>query len=135
MTRTSFATACLVLLTSGIVHAQSAESIARFGIADIHASPHSSSPQAQFMRVGFYRGGRYEIRSATMVDLVSTAYGVDPDKVLGGPNWLELDRFDMLATAPAGTTPEVLRTMLQALLAERFKLVVHIDKRRYRLML
>jgi uncharacterized protein (TIGR03435 family) len=81
------------------------------------------------MRVGFYRGGRYEIRSATMVDLVSTAYGVDPDKVLGGPNWLELDRFDVLATAPAGTTPEVLRTMLQALLTERFKLAVHIDKK------
>jgi len=89
MTRTSFArtclanVTCLLSLASGLAHAQSADSTARFGIADIHASPHSSSPQSQFMRVGFYRGGRYEIRSASM-----------------------LDRFDVAATAPAGATPE-----------------------------
>jgi uncharacterized protein (TIGR03435 family) len=120
---------CSFALGAGVALAQPAESAARFGIADIHASPHSSSPQSQFMRNGFYRSGRYEIRSANMVDLVSLAYGVDPDKVQGGPNWLELDRFDVLATAPANTTPEALRAMLQALLAERFKLVVHIDKK------
>ena len=67
-----------------------------------------------------------------MVDLISSAYGVDPDKVLSGPNWLELDRFDILATAPAGASPEALKTMLQALLADRFQLKVHIDKRSFR---
>jgi uncharacterized protein (TIGR03435 family) len=56
------------------------------------------------MRVGFYRGGRYVIRSKNMADLISTAYAVDPDKVLGGPNWLEVDRFDVLATPPSATT-------------------------------
>ena len=81
------------------------------------------------MRVGFYRGGRYEIRSANMVDLISTAYAVDPDKVTGGPNWLEFDRYDVLALAPAKTSPAELKTMLQSLLAERFKLAIHIDKK------
>jgi uncharacterized protein (TIGR03435 family) len=128
MTRAAFAT-CLLALASFLAPAQPADSGARFGVADIHTSPRSSSPQSQFMRVGFYRGGRYEIRSANMVDLIGTAYGVDPDKVLGGPGWLELHRFDILATAPAGTTPEGLKTMLQALLAERFGLKVHIDKK------
>jgi uncharacterized protein (TIGR03435 family) len=101
---------------------------ARFDIADVHSSPHSSSQQ-QFMRNGFYRGGRYEIRSGTMVDLIALAYGVDNDKVLSGPNWLDFDRFDILATAPAKSTPAELKTMLQALLAERFSLVVHVDKK------
>ena len=125
----TFACICSIVLVSGAAFAQPAETAAEFEISDVHASPHSSSPQSQFMRVGFYRGGRYEIRSATMVDLVGTAYSVDPDKVMGGPNWLDLDRYDVLAMAPAKTTQAELKTMLQSVLADRFKLVVHIDKK------
>jgi uncharacterized protein (TIGR03435 family) len=79
------------------------------------------------MRGGALRGGRYEVRTATMVDLISMAYRMEPDKVLGGPNWLDWDRFDVLAKAPLATTQENLNLMLQHLLAERFKLVVHKD--------
>ena len=43
------------------------------------------------------RDGRYELRRATMVDLIRTAHAVDADKVVGGPHWLELDRFDVIA--------------------------------------
>lgn len=100
----------------------------KFEIADIHNSPRSSSPNV-FMRSGFYRGGRYEVRSATMVDLIGLAYGVDNDKVFSGPNWLELDRFDVIAVAPANTRPDSVKMMLQNLLADRFKLAVHVDKK------
>lgn len=67
------------------------------------------------------------IRDATMLDLLSTAYGVDDDNVLEGPAWLETDRFDIVAKAPPTTAPETLKVMLQALLADRFKLVEHSD--------
>jgi uncharacterized protein (TIGR03435 family) len=79
------------------------------------------------MRGGALRGGRYEVRTATMVDLISTAYNLEPDKVLGGPSWLDWNRFDVLAEAPRTTTQAALSTMLQNLLADRFKLVVHKD--------
>jgi len=62
-----------------------------------------------------------------MVDLIRTAYGVDPEKVVGGPHWVEFDRFDVIAPAPSNMPPETLKLMLQALLADRFKLVVHND--------
>ena len=75
------------------------------------------------------RAGRYEIRTATMVDLIGAAYGVDTDKVYGGPNWLEMDRFDVTGKLPAGSTPDKQKSMLQALLAERFHLVAHTDSR------
>ena len=52
---------------------------------------------------------------------------MDPDKVLGGPSWLETDRFDIIAKAPNATSPDTQKLMLQALLADRFKLVVHKD--------
>jgi uncharacterized protein (TIGR03435 family) len=60
-----------------------------------------------------------------MVDLIATAYGVGQSYVQGGPNWLERDRFDVIAKAPAGTPPATLKLMLKSLLADRFKLVIH----------
>jgi uncharacterized protein (TIGR03435 family) len=79
------------------------------------------------MAGGILRGVRFEVRQATMVDLVSLAYGLDGDKVLSGPSWLETDRFDVIAKAPPGTSQETAKLMLQALLAGRFNLVVHMD--------
>ena len=79
------------------------------------------------MRGPFVRAGRYEIRTATMLDLVSTAYGMDPERVYGGPNWLEMDRFEVIGKIPAGTKPDGPKLMLQALLAERFHLKFHED--------
>jgi uncharacterized protein (TIGR03435 family) len=102
------------------------EATPRFEVADIHGSPRTTQPRVQGP---FYNGGRYELRFATMLDLIRTAYGVDPEKVVGGPNWLELDRFDVFAKAPAGSTAESRRRMLQALLADRFMLVVHHDSK------
>ena len=116
---------CVALL-AGAAFGQSTD---RFEAADVHVSPHSDNNFSLFMRGPQTRAGRYEIRTATMVDLISTAYGVDGDKVYGGPNWLEMDRFDVTAKLPAGAAPDRQKAMLQALLAERFHLVAHPDSR------
>ena len=79
------------------------------------------------MRGGVLRGNRYELRNATMVDLIRSAYNVQPEKITGGPSWLEWNRFDIAALAPEKTPPDRLREMLKTLLAERFKLVVRED--------
>jgi len=77
------------------------------------------------MNGNFLRGDRYVLHQATMVDLIATAYGVDPSTVQGGPIWLESDRFDVIARAPATTPPATVKLMLRSLLADRFKLVLH----------
>jgi uncharacterized protein (TIGR03435 family) len=65
-----------------------------------------------------------------MLDLISDAYGVDDANVVGGPPWLNSQRFDIIAKAPAGVTAEdKLLAMLKALLEDRFKLVAHEDKK------
>jgi uncharacterized protein (TIGR03435 family) len=116
---------CVVLL-SGASLAQSTEPLPTFDLADVHVSPHSTNPNQSG---GFVRAGRYEVRKATMVDLLRLAYTLDPEKILGGPSWLETDRFDIVAKVPAGTTQDNAKLMLQALLADRFKLVVHKDEK------
>lgn len=96
-----------------------------FELADVHVSAKS---RQNFMRGGV-RAGRYEVLNATMLDLIATAYDLDRDRVLGGPSWLETDRFDVIGKMPAGTLPETTRPMLQALLAERFNLVIRSETR------
>jgi uncharacterized protein (TIGR03435 family) len=98
----------------------------KFEAADIH--PGSKTANV-FMRTSPVRNGRYEIKDATIVDLVRLAYGFDADKVVGGPNWLELDRFDVTAKVPEGSTRETEKQMLQALLADRFGLVTKQETR------
>jgi uncharacterized protein (TIGR03435 family) len=116
--------ACLLLL-SAAAFAQPGTA-PKFNVADVHPSPHNSLPA---VRGPFFGDGRYEVRYATMVDLIHLAFGVDPERVFGGPSWLEFDRFDVLAIAPPGSTAESRKLMLQSLLADRFKLVAHNDSK------
>jgi uncharacterized protein (TIGR03435 family) len=113
----------MAAVLSSVAFSQSADSTPAFALADVHGSPRSTTPA---MRV-LSRAGRYEIRNATMVDLIRTAYTVDGENVLGGPNWLEYDRFDVVALVPPNTTPDTQKLMLRALLADRFKLAVRRD--------
>lgn len=116
--------ACLSLVSLLACTAFGQTDTPQFETADVHVSAHTPNPN---MRGGFIRGGRYEIRAANMVDLIRVAFAVDADKVLSGPSWLEWDRFDVIAKVPPSTSIETAKQMLQGLLADRFKLVVHKD--------
>jgi uncharacterized protein (TIGR03435 family) len=96
-----------------------------FEVADVHVSPRTTNP---IFRTSL-RGERYEVHNATILDLIRTAYNFDADKVSGGPSWLEYNRFDVTALVPANTPQDQIKLMLQSLLDQRFKLVVHNDTR------
>jgi len=119
-----FANIIIVALVSlGPAFSQSTAITPRFDLADVHLN-REMNPIPE-MTGGVLRGGRYELRQASMLDLIATAWRIDAGTVLGGPTWLQMDRFDVTATAPTDTPPEKVRLMLQNLLAERFKLGVH----------
>ena len=70
--------------------------------------------------------GRLNIEAAELRQIVGLAYAVQRVRVLGGPGWADSDQFDIAAKAEsADATRDEIRSMLQTLLAERFKLVVH----------
>ncbi len=102
----------------------SAQAPVHFEAADVHVSPDTALP---YLRGGFTERGTYELHFGTMADLISIAWNVDYAKVMGGPSWLEWDRFDVIAKVPAGATIDTVRPMLRNLLADRFNLVVHSD--------
>lgn len=86
--------------------------------------------------------GRFDARNMSVKNLVRTAYGVDFQRIVGGPDWIDSDRFDIAAVfdSDPGSEPEIanrtgrrtaspadrsrFRPMLQRLLAERFRLRV-----------
>jgi uncharacterized protein (TIGR03435 family) len=75
------------------------------------------------------RGGQFILRSATLRLLVTAAWRTQDYRVVGGPSWLDEDRYDVVAKAPEDTPIDEERIMLQALLAERFHLAVHMDEK------
>src|SRR3954463_12707664 len=109
--------AFFLLATGG--YAQSAPATAKFDAGDISVRARTGTTNQPTMTGGVLRGGRYDLRNATMLDLIATAYSIsDRDLVVGGPAWLERKRFDVAAKAPQETSPAAVRLMLQALLAD-----------------
>jgi uncharacterized protein (TIGR03435 family) len=74
-------------------------------------------------------GGRLVATNVTGAELVRYAFSLPDFQVLGGPNWLDSDRFDVAAKAEGDPPVEQKRLMLRRLLAERFKLAVHTETR------
>jgi uncharacterized protein (TIGR03435 family) len=98
---------------------------AGFLFSDVRASAPTLDYHKRGMGGAFLSGDHLDLRRATMVNLIALAWGVDESKVLGGPNWIAFDRFDVRAKTPPGTTRAPMQPMLQALLKERFGLAAH----------
>ena len=76
---------------------------------------------------------RAEYTFMALRDLIALAYAVKPYQITG-PDWLASQRFDIVAKLPEGASKDDAPKMLQALLAERFKLAVHRDTQEHPVM-
>jgi uncharacterized protein (TIGR03435 family) len=70
-------------------------------------------------------GGQVDVHNVSLKECIMVAYGVQGDRIMRAPNWLDSDRFDIVAKAPPDTPDPTLLLMFQTLLAERFKLAIH----------
>jgi uncharacterized protein (TIGR03435 family) len=68
-------------------------------------------------------------RNVTLKRCIVGAYGVGPDQVLGGPDWITLDSFQITGRPDQPSDDKAMMARLQTLLAERFKLVLHRESR------
>ena len=93
-----------------------------FELADVHVSKTAPGFVQSFGAV--INKGRYVNREATMLQLITAAYGVPEDAISGGPGWVSSDLFDIVAKIPDGTTRATANLMLQSLLADRLGLVI-----------
>jgi uncharacterized protein (TIGR03435 family) len=83
--------------------------------------------------IGPAPGGRFIARNNTLRDLMPFAFGIPQAtsgfRIIGGPKWIDEDRFDINAKVEGSWTPQQMSEMLRRLLVERFKLVAHRETR------
>jgi uncharacterized protein (TIGR03435 family) len=121
----------LVIFTSSAALAQTAEPSPTFEVASVKpAAPITGN----FIRVGMRGGpgssdpGQITYNNVTVKNVLMNAYGVKGFQI-SGPGWLDAERYDIVAKLPRGSTKADLMVMLQNLLAERFKLTLHREKK------
>jgi uncharacterized protein (TIGR03435 family) len=77
----------------------------------------------------FENRGRVNAKNVTLKRCVRGAYNIPEPQIVGGPKWVDQDRYYIEAKAAVPATDRELMLMLQTLLADRFKLVVHREQR------
>jgi uncharacterized protein (TIGR03435 family) len=122
-------TAGLLVFTSLAAFGQLSDENPTFEVASV--KPSAPSPDGR-MRVMMRGGpgspdpGQITYTNVSLKGVLQTAYNVKGYQI-SGPSWLDGQRFDIAAKLPKGATKEQFQKMLQNLLAERFKLVLHHD--------
>jgi uncharacterized protein (TIGR03435 family) len=114
-------------LAAQVPQTSAAAKPAAFVAADIHPSPVSF--MGNYFHTSPFTGSRFVVHQATPLNLITAAYHVDADAVTGGPPGLEFDHYDIVASTPPGTTDKDTAALLQALLTDRFKLVVKTENK------
>jgi len=77
------------------------------------------------------RGAEIITTNTTLHDLINLAYWLHPKQLTGGPAWTVSDKFDLAGKPDAPGQPNVdqMKMMIQKLLADRFQLKFHFEKR------
>jgi uncharacterized protein (TIGR03435 family) len=71
-------------------------------------------------------GGRFNAENVSLRFLMQHAYDVKDFQIVGGPAWINSDRYDLSAKAEGTPTgQQMMGPMLQTLLEDRFKLAIH----------
>jgi uncharacterized protein (TIGR03435 family) len=74
-------------------------------------------------------GDRVMLNNTTLSNALIRAFGLTTAGQVAGPSWIFESRYDIVAKAPDNTPKERIPVMLQTLLVDRFKLVLHHETR------
>lgn len=109
--------------------AMAADAKLEFEVATI--KPSNPATPGQSLLVG--RGGTnlFTTTNTTLTDLIVFSYGIHTQQLIGAPNWVGSDRYDITGKPESDGVPDVtqLKTMVQKLLEERFGLKFRREKR------
>lgn len=89
----------------------------QFDVASIRRTPADTGPGADFMT---QPGGTLRARNNAVASFITNAYSVPNYLVVGGPEWMRADRYDLEAKAAGDRSRPEMMLMLQALLEDRF---------------
>jgi uncharacterized protein (TIGR03435 family) len=103
-----------------------ADAKAVFEVATI--KPSNPAAQGKLLTI---KGRQVLTINTSLSDLISYAYGLHTRQVVGGPSWMGSDKYDITGQPEGQGMPNQnqMRTMIRALLEDRFKLTTHRETR------
>ena len=133
MVKTLLLSAATAVIGLVALSAQAPDPNLKFEVASIRLMNEDGNVTGRGGGPNLTTGGSYFNHSGQIYILIQQAYQVPPIRLLGGPAWMrsDSDPYRISAKVPDGVerTPENMRTMIKALLVDRFKLVVHEEER------
>jgi uncharacterized protein (TIGR03435 family) len=70
-------------------------------------------------------GGRISMSGVTVRLLIQQAYAVRDFQIVGGPDWMRSERYDITAKPEDAASQDQVKVMIQSMLRDRFKLAFH----------
>ena len=95
---------------------------------DVTSVKPNNSGEGRFALLG-EPGGGLTATNVTLGMLIRAAYRLQDNQIVGGPKWLFSDRFDVTGKGSAPGSDGQSLQKLQALLADRFRIVTHLETR------
>ncbi len=81
----------------------------------------------------FFRtsGTEFSTHNTSLADMMSFVYGIQTKQIIGAPAWVESEKYDLQAKFPPEGMPSAaqVKSMMGKLLADRFQLSFHRDKK------
>ena len=115
----------LCLILPAALLAQSHTAVAdrpAFEVASIKPRPSTPGP---FRSSSSIEAGGINFTNVNLKGCIRSAYGVQPNRISGGPEWIASERYDIVAKAATAVPKARLMLMLQTLLEDRFQLRLH----------
>jgi uncharacterized protein (TIGR03435 family) len=78
-------------------------------------------------------GMRYLANNCPIKLMIQVAYRVKAEQIIGGPGWLDTDRFDLDAKAEKASSAAELHVMLMNMLVDRMQMKFHHEKKEMRM--
>ena len=126
-------TASVLLLAGAILSAQTVNTADQQTPAFEVASVKQNKSGSIQSNIGLQPGGRFAAINVALVGLIRIAYGttgpLGPSSFPDVPSWFYTDHYDILAKADDNVTQDQLLPLLRSLLADRFKLSLHMEAR------
>jgi len=109
------------VLNAPSAKAQTQSSLPEFDVASIKPFKPGSAPENRKLTASH---GSMTIQQENLRSVIAWAYGVKMERIKG-PGWLDSEEYDIEARAAESASQDRLKLMLQALLAQRFKMALH----------
>jgi uncharacterized protein (TIGR03435 family) len=121
----------LLATPQSVPNKDAAGTVLTFDVASVKPSTSNGDPASRFALGpgdAYASGGVFSAINQPLIVYLRFAFKLGADDLPGLPAWVYTDRFDIEARSTANPTKDQMRSMMQSLLVDRFKMKAHVKQ-------